>query len=115
MTKCTCETMTYHVDGEAVDGIVRRDGNCPSHGYPDDQWRRGDPLSRHRRMIDRETGEALPRHEAYEIALQLTRETDKRAGRPATRMAVDAAIFQSRFREETPREVEARLLREAAA
>lgn len=66
-----------------------RDPNCRQHGFPTDEWPAGHPLRRHRKWIDRETGELFTWQEAF------ARGVDRRC------------------RGETPRETEERLYRES--
>ncbi len=88
---CTCEQVTLDgPDGTTVTGITGRDPCCQQHGYPDDRWRPGDPLRRYARRV--RTTVFLP------AVLDLD-----------GRVVVDEDEYISREREETPRQVEARL------
>lgn len=111
---CLCPRYEFEIEGVKIAGEAGREPDCPKHGYPDDKWRTGDPLYRHARIVERATGRTLTRGEAHAVALEATRRADAKAGRE-TVMACDGYEWERRFREETPREVEARLLAESRA
>lgn len=52
MAACICPTVD--VEGKPV--MEWPEPTCPTHGYPDDEWRAGDPLRKHARVIE----ETLP-------------------------------------------------------
>lgn len=89
--RCTCERYTIAApNGKTLDGELRRDPGCRAHGYPDDEWRAGDPLWRHAIRV------------VIEPAYQ---PRDHYTGRFLRKI-------KARTRWETPRETEARLYSE---
>jgi hypothetical protein len=101
MSTASCTCKRYRItapDGSVLEGELVRDPKCREHGFPDDRWPAGHPLRIHRRWVSRETNETFSRDEAH--ALYEARE-NKWFG------------FGNMFREETPRETEARLYRES--
>lgn len=101
MSGCRCPKVELlGPEGEQIESRSWPDPGCPMHGRPKDKWRVNDPLQRHARIIDRETGEAL------------TREEGRRRLGVGEDEAVDGAAWQCRFRDERPSETEARLFGE---
>lgn len=106
MAECSCQTRTLTVGATSVTVPVRRNPECGQHGYPDDQWRAGDPLRRHARMVGRTIwvfGEpTLVRR------LETPRETEERllaeANGTCDRLRVEQAGFPWPIRKLPPRE-----------
>ena len=94
MSGCSCDRVVLESpDGQTVEGVMRPNDRCQIHGWPDDDWRAGHPLRRHAKLVDTETGDRVTVQQARVIAPTPWGHT-------------------RRFREETPRETEARLLAE---
>lgn len=102
MSRCTCDT--YQLTGLDTPVVVerQRDPDCREHGYPNDEWPANSPLYKFARYVDRQTGEVLQQREANERCESFFETRGVRH--------VDGVEFMRRFRLETPREVEARLL-----
>lgn len=99
MTVCICDPVVHDSKGKPWPDVDGFDADCPTHGYPDDEWRAGSPLYPYKGYVDRRTGEHLTYEEARGVL-------DASSGR------VSNLDVMQRFREETPREVNARLTRE---
>lgn len=95
---CVCERR------DVGDGELRIEWpavECPVHGRaPGSSWRVGDPLRRHAKVIDRQTGAVLTAQEARAVL----------GGG-----VIYFERWEQRFRNETPYEVEQRLLAESRA
>lgn len=99
--RCTCQRVELQTpEGKAIEGVMVPNDRCAIHGWPDDDWRAGHPLRRHMKLVDEDYGDAVTIDQA-------------RARLGLRRGQYLGYRFDRRFREETPRETEARLLREA--
>jgi hypothetical protein len=107
VTVCTCDPV-YYVKGKPHPDVGGFNPDCATHGYPDDEWRAGSPLFPHRGYVDRSTSEYVTAEEARD---QIRAEFPLRS-RVADLYITDSMRFTQRYREETPREVTARLMRE---
>lgn len=99
--RCTCELAEIRTNhGRAIVEPAVVDPDCRVHGLRD-TWPRGHPLQRHVRVVVKATGEAITRDEAQK-RLDALEAAD--GWRP---------YWSHHFRDETPRETEARLYAES--
>jgi hypothetical protein len=98
---CTCET--YRIiapDGKALEGVSKLDPDCRKHGLPA-------PRSKHPTEFD-----WWPAHHPLRRYAGMTREPQPRI-RWSDQSSSYETVMEDHWRLERPREVEARLLREA--
>lgn len=103
MSRCICPTV--EIEGKPL--VEWPDADCPSHGFPKDEWRANSHLHRHARVVEVATGRVL----THDDARRLCDSFNERSGISV----VDGLEWMRRFRHETPGEVERRLIGERAS